>query len=929
MDKGAHFNCCDFQVHTPRDRQWEGQNAISEAERLQYAQEFIAAVRAKGLNAVAITDHHDMAFVPYIRRAAMEERDGAGNPIPIENRIVVFPGMELTLAIPCQALLIFDADFPNDLISLALTALAITPSGSAEQYCAEVRRLDEITTFDKLYEQLDRHEYLRGRYIVIPNVSEGGASTLLRSGHASHYKSMPCVAGYLDGSVSQLGAGNIGILSGRNGDYGHKALGLFQTSDNRRRDYRDLGQHVSWIKWAEPTAEALRQACLARESRISQTRPLLPSVVIASINVSNSAFLGPIFLEFNPQYNAIIGGRGTGKSTILEYLRWALCDEPRPDDDLPEYQNKREKLVKQTLTDIKGNIQVDFIVNGVAHSVRRNAGSNELLLKIGSGNFEPCKPADIRNLLPIQAYSQKQLSNVGVRAEELNRFIHSPIRQELTEMRSNTEEVVSETRTAYLAVQRYRQLQTDVANDEKLVQSLNEQITAARKELTGIGEQEQAVLAKKPSYERESETIDVWKNELANARTAIETLKEGLTSTAIADADLEGLPNKDLVSRMSKEVAALFEKLSRSTDQLVLEINSIDDPANPLATVQKELEAAHTQFDISYEAAKSKSTTHASKLEAFNTLEQQLKSARTRLTNKKNEIAGLGNPETDFSALREQWHRLQGNQYTLLQQQCQNLTTLSENQIRATLKKASSVSEIAAKLKSFLTGSNIRGNKVETLLEMVTAAADPAIQWENALKELEALMLAASRASNSFAAPTTPLISGAGFSAPDIEKLARKLTPEAWLELALTPLKDTPVFEYRVRESEYIAFSDASAGQQATALLWVLLNQPGPPLVIDQPEDDLDNKVMPQTAEKLWRAKQRRQIIFSSHNANLVVNGDADLLICCDYRVAGEQSGGVIKLQGAIDIADIRHEIAAVMEGGKEAFRLRKDKYGF
>lgn len=270
------------------------------------------------------------------------------------------------------------------------------------------------------------------------------------------------------------------------------------------------------------------------------------------------------------------------------------------------------------------------------------------------------------------------------------------------------EEVVSETRTAYLTVQRYRQLQTDVANDEKLVQSLNEQITSARRDLTGIGEQEQAVLAKKPSFERESEIIDVWKNELANARTAIETLKEGLTSTAVAEASLEGLPNKDLVARMSKEVAGLFEKLSRSANQLVADINGIENPANPLATVQKELETAHAQFDASYEAAKAKSTTHASKLEAFNALEQQLKNARTRLTNKKNEIASLGNPETDFSALRDQWHMLQGNQYALLQQQCQNLTTLSENQIRATLKKASSVSEIAVKLKSFLTGSNIR-----------------------------------------------------------------------------------------------------------------------------------------------------------------------------------------------------------------------------
>jgi type III restriction enzyme len=232
-------------------------------------------------------------------------------------------------------------------------------------------------------------------------------------------------------------------------------------------------------------------------------------------------------------------------------------------------------------------------------------------------------------------------------------------------------------------------------------------------------------------------------------------------------------------------------------------------------------------------------------------------------------------------------------------------------------------------VRSVLTGTNIRGAKTENLFESVTSTADPAQTWESVLKEMESLMLTAMRDTNSFSAPPTPLLSAAGFTVPDLEKLARKLTPESWLDLALTPLKDTPVFEYRVRESEYIAFADASAGQQATALLWVLLNEPGPPLVIDQPEDDLDNKVMSQTAEKIWSAKQRRQIIFSSHNANIVVNGDADLLICCDYRVAGEQSGGLVKLQGAIDIQDIRHEIAAVMEGGKDAFRLRKDKYGF
>ena len=79
----------------------------------------------------------------------------------------------------------------------------------------------------------------------------------------------------------------------------------------------------------------------------------------------------------------------------------------------------------------------------------------------------------------------------------------------------------------------------------------------------------------------------------------------------------------------------------------------------------------------------------------------------------------------------------------------------------------------------------------------------------------------------------------------------------------------------------------------------------------------------------MWLAKTKRQLIFSSHNANLVVNGDAELVVCCDYRKAGDQSGGTIKAQGAIDIDDVRAEIATVMEGGREAFTLRKEKYGF
>jgi type III restriction enzyme len=107
------------------------------------------------------------------------------------------------------------------------------------------------------------------------------------------------------------------------------------------------------------------------------------------------------------------------------------------------------------------------------------------------------------------------------------------------------------------------------------------------------------------------------------------------------------------------------------------------------------------------------------------------------------------------------------------------------------------------------------------------------------------------------------------------------------------------------------------------------LNQSGPPLIIDQPEEDLDNPVILEIVTQVWQAKQKRQLIFASHNANLVVNGDAELVAWCDYRAAGDQSRGTIAGEGAIDIPDVCDAIKRIMEGGEAAFNLRKEKYGF
>lgn len=114
IDNGAHYHRCDFQVHSPRDRQWTGADCVTDEERMAYAIGLVEACREKGLNAIAITDHHDMTFIPFVKRAALAETDAKGAPLPPEEQLIVFPGIELTLAVPCQAILILDADFEDN-----------------------------------------------------------------------------------------------------------------------------------------------------------------------------------------------------------------------------------------------------------------------------------------------------------------------------------------------------------------------------------------------------------------------------------------------------------------------------------------------------------------------------------------------------------------------------------------------------------------------------------------------------------------------------------------------------------------------------------------------------------------------------------------------------------------------------------------------
>ena len=128
------------------------------------------------------------------------------------------------------------------------------------------------------------------------------------------------------------------------------------------------------------------------------------------------------------------------------------------------------------------------------------------------------------------------------------------------------------------------------------------------------------------------------------------------------------------------------------------------------------------------------------------------------------------------------------------------------------------------------------------------------------------------------------------------------------------------------------ALDDLSTGQKATAVLLLLLLESDGPLIVDQPEDDLDNRFITEgVVPRMREEKTRRQFIFSTHNANIPVLGDAELILALSPE--GEAGEGKARIapdhRGSIDSQPVREIVEELLEGGKDAFETRRRKYGF
>lgn len=567
--------------------------------------------------------------------------------------------------------------------------------------------------------------------------------------------------------------------------------------------------------------------------------------------------------------------------------------------------------------------------NGVRHVVRRKTHPPELLLKIGDQPMESATEDEIASLLPIHGYSQKQLSGVGVKKAELVRFVESAgTREQLDKLEQEARDVANAVRRAFQAVEEKRESGARTAHLEMNLSSLKQQASALNQSLTGLAEEDQVVIKAHEAILAGQAAFRLWETDQQKALVAVQQSQREISTLPSRLAHSAGATVSDLVGRAQEQAAQVFQTIRSHLDAAAAALGPTSDEWKAFRELSAEWAALSREHEAKHKAVQGRLSTQQQTLDAIRDIEQKIAGIESQLHQASLAAEGLTASEEHYATLRQDWERKFSGRAELLTDRCRLLTQRSDGWIRATLRRGVMGGRLEEHLTKHLQGSRMRelSEKAASLTAGISDAPVPMDRWREVLEELDQL---SRKGKNTESMPDCPHLKAAKFNDGDLEKIAERISRQAWLEMSLIELEDQPIFEYRQREAEYIPFSNASAGQQATALLRVLLNQDGPPLLIDQPEDDLDNEVIHEIAELIGAAKQRRQLLFTSHNANLVVNGDADLVVAFGYRNAGEQSAGEVKAEGAIDQKVVRDRITAVMEGGEKAFHLRREKYGF
>jgi energy-coupling factor transporter ATP-binding protein EcfA2 len=660
-----------------------------------------------------------------------------------------------------------------------------------------------------------------------------------------------------------------------------------------------------WVKMSEPSDEALRQAFLDPGSRIRRQGDPEPErrVELVAMAWQSGGFLGELAIHLNAHLNVLVGGRGTGKSTILESLRYVLEREPLGD----EARRTHDGIVKSVL---RSGTKISLLVRSRHPAEREYVVERTLpnppLVRSREGEILDLTPADV--VPRIEIYGQHEIAELVRSPQKLTRLFERFTARDAAaaERRGELGRELERTRREILDGEREL---AGIGDRLAALPALEE--TLRRFQEAGLEEK----LRDRSLLVREEQILRTADARLAPLRRALEALRRELPvdrAFLVAGAG-EPLPGHEILAAADPVLAALDGRASALAGELAA---ALAEAEHGLQRVRGRWEGRRSAVQEAYEATLRELQAAQVDGEEFIRLRQQIEQLRP-----------LKERE---AALRQVLAARQGERQRLLAE-WEDAKAASFRELGRAAERVNG--ELAGRVRVRLEHAGHREPLFELLRERVGGRLSEAIE---ALRRREILSLeelvAACRSGRE------ALIERFEIPPAQAERLCQA-SLATLMEIEELDLEPTTGIELNVggwSEAELPAvwqpLDQLSTGQKATAVLLLLLLESDAPLVVDQPEDDLDNRFIAEAVVPKIRAeKRRRQLVFATHNANIPVIGDAELIL--GLAASGEAGRGRARIapehMGSIDARPIRELVEEVLEGGRNAFETRRRKYGF
>lgn len=923
--QGMRWLKCDLQMQTPADKKhWQGEPLI-EGKEQEAADSYAEACYETGLDVVGITEHNflNRDFLPYLKIAFNNIHTKYGR------KIILYPGFEfeaMGVGRGVHTLCLFEPGTPVEELDSILTECGIR--------FPRIKKNGQLEKSDKNLKDILRIvQEERGGIVIMPHATSNDGifdnDSISYWVQQDQFTNPDLLAIEVPKPVHLMSKGYRKLIQSTSDCHPdwkrQRPIATLMSSDNKtlieadgegRPKPNSIGYRYSWIKMSEPSIESLRQAFLDPSSRIKLPEDVVTDKhpdslnnypCIKSIKIENAVFLDDQEIHFSPNKTCLIGGRGSGKSTVLEYLRTVLGKDSDAGMD-PDSKQKAERIKKTT--------QAPGF-KAIVEYQQRNGANYTLELSSDGVRVLGQQVIDLTTFLsglPAQFFSQQQLNKITQTddkgqlksSEMLLRLVDGFVSDELQVLQESIKGLRDEIRHKQNLKKEQLNCVDKIAVLKQEIQGLEQQ-WQARKDVQADAETHEA-LKKEQAYLSSLTVLTTTK--INQLKADVESYDQGFTSFVHEDTPHSAW-FKQLDAKVLEANLQLKKNLKQLLDLHVAELESISSDCQ-----WKSIEASIANSDAQFQQACESKGIQPEDIKQLSILSEH----RSR---KSDEILGL---ETQSKKLTQEAGGLED-----LQGRLEEIWVKEYELRKQAAERANKLAVYENSDKSFVTVDlNFQGDKQHFLqiweeFGPQDKRAKLARDWCDLIVDHVDAMIP--NLNESFWAALDQRIKSDTTLAEVKDYIDSR--PDEWGRLITHRIPDAiDITLYRSDGTEAGKISDStlSDGQRNTAVLALLLAQDGGPLIIDQPEDELDsNFVFNELIPMIRRMKMKRQLIFATHNANLPVNGDADLL----YAFEAKGGKGVCKAQGGLDRGDVTKAVLDIMEGSEKAFTRRREKYGF